>query len=379
MLMHRLWFQIHWVMGISAGLVLAVVGITGAGLSFQTEILRGLNPGVLTVERQAQPPLTLPELLARIRAAHPDKRVTSLTVHTAPGHAARVTFAAPRGTADASASRRGETQYADPYTGQMLGKARGAEFFRTVMEVHRWLATGDVGKHVVGASTIALVLMCLSGLYLRWPRRALDLRAWLTFDVTRKGRAFLRHLHATVGTWMLVPYLVMGLTGLYWSYDWYRDALFAVTGAQRPVTQRGAAHDATAGAGQLAAAWAEFERVAGPYTSATLRLPERRQALLITYLAPGAPHDRAIDRIVLDMERAAVVTHERYADKAAGAKLMASMFALHSGSFFGVWGSIALMIASALMPLFAVTGWMLYLDRRSKKRRARVVSAPQAA
>ena len=45
-------FQLHWFFGISAGLVLALMGITGATVSFEDEILRALNPSVLQVEKQ---------------------------------------------------------------------------------------------------------------------------------------------------------------------------------------------------------------------------------------------------------------------------------------------------------------------------------------
>jgi sulfite reductase (NADPH) flavoprotein alpha-component len=51
-----------------------------------------------------------------------------------------------------------------------------------------------------------------------------------------------------------------------------------------------------------------------------------------------------------------------------GEKFMASIFPLHSGSFFGVPGSLIYMIASLAMPVFSITGWMLYLDRRRRKR-----------
>ena len=48
---------------------------------------------------------------------------------------------------------------------------------------------------------VALVFFCLSGLYLRWPRQALNWRAWLTLDWAKKGRAFNWDLHAVAGTW----------------------------------------------------------------------------------------------------------------------------------------------------------------------------------
>ena len=44
-------FQLHWFFGITAGLVLALMGITGATVSFQDELLNLLNPSVLKVEK----------------------------------------------------------------------------------------------------------------------------------------------------------------------------------------------------------------------------------------------------------------------------------------------------------------------------------------
>ncbi|WP_421021516.1 PepSY domain-containing protein, partial [Klebsiella pneumoniae] len=41
---------------------------------------------------------------------------------------------------------------------------------------------------------------------------------------------------------------------------------------------------------------------------------------------------------------------------------------VHVGEYFGLPGRIIVTIASLTMPLFFVTGWLLYLDRRRKKR-----------
>ncbi|WP_157836468.1 PepSY-associated TM helix domain-containing protein, partial [Xanthomonas sp. SHU 308] len=37
-------FQLHWLLGISAGLVLSVMGLSGATLAFEDEIVRLANP-----------------------------------------------------------------------------------------------------------------------------------------------------------------------------------------------------------------------------------------------------------------------------------------------------------------------------------------------
>lgn len=370
-------YQLHWLLGISAGLVLAVVGVTGGMLSFEDELLLSINRGVMTVEPRGRTPLGPPELVKRVEERTAGKRVTGFTVWAESERAVRIMLAANSGGAEGPGPRRGGIRYADPYTGELLDPPRGQDFFRQTRQMHRWLAAGDVGKHIVGASTVALIVLCLSGLYLRWPRSVRSWRAWLTFDVSRRGRSFLFGLHSVLGTWVLVPYLLMGLTGLYWSYGWYRDALFAVTGATRPVRPPAAdaasakkSRAAASGQRELSALWATARAEAGSFAMATVRLPQRQgQPLQIMYLDGGATHDRAYSRLTLDAATGTVLQHERYAEKRPGAKLMSSMFALHSGSFFGLPGLIVLMLASLLMPVFALTGWLLYLDRRRKERR----------
>jgi hypothetical protein len=67
-----------------------------------------------------------------------------------------------------------------------------------------------------------------------------------------------------------------------------------------------------------------------------------------------------------------VASHVRYDEKAFGDWFMASIFPLHSGRYFGIVGVIVFMVASLAMPLFAITGWMLYLARRQQKKRVRM-------
>lgn len=380
--MNNLWFRTHWLLGIIPGAVLAVMGVTGAALSFEHEWLRLLNPQVMTVTPQAQGPLSPDALAARIRAQAPQRRISSLTVYAAPGESARVSFAAPGG-------RRSESVYVNPYTGALLGKAeRGDRFLHLMEDVHRRLGADDLGKALTGASTVCLIVLALSGLYLRWPRRALNWRAWLSFNTRLKGRSFLVGMHSVLGTWVLLPYLVMSATGLFWSYDWYRNGLYALAGAPMPQQRPGGAsgardareEDSPAPPVFVDLAFAAFQREVPAFAQYTVNLSRRGgEPVQFAYLAPDAPHERAYNRLNLAADGSAVISHERHRQKTAGARLLAGVFPLHSGEFFGTAGLLAFMLSSLLMPLFAITGWMLYLDRRGKKRRARKQARKLAA
>ena len=369
-------FQLHWFFGITAGLVLSIMGITGALYSFEGEIMRALNPDTLRVQVREQGMLAPAELVAKIEAATGD-RVSALWVDGRADDAARAFLAPPPG------ERRGPLRFFDPYTGELLGEPVGQGFFQFVLQLHRWLAMGDFGGQLTGASTLALIFFCLYGLYLRWPRQAARWRAWLTFDWAKKGRSFNWDLHAVAGTWALLFYLCVALTGLYWSYDWYRDGLTRLL-ADAPAGQqqkrgegRGPGTRGTPSGPppqvDYQAVWSGLQQAAGPHLAAwNLRLPPvDGQPATVFYLLDDAEHNRAFNQLQIDTKSGAVSRHERYADRSFKAQLLTSIYALHVGEYFGLPGRILMMLASAAMPLFFITGWLLYLDRRRKKRAIR--------
>ncbi|WP_079229644.1 PepSY domain-containing protein [Pseudomonas putida] len=372
-------FQLHWFFGITAGLVLALMGITGALYSFQEELLRAFNADVLKVEVRAEGVLPPGELVRRVEAEQGDK-VSMLWVDVREGNAARVFFTPPPG------ERRGALRYADPYTGELKGEAAGQGFFNLMLTLHRFLAMGDTGRQITGACTLMLVFFCLSGLYLRWPRKALNWRTWLTLDWAKKGRAFNWDLHAVAGTWCLLFYLLFALTGLFWSYEWYRSGLNKLlsdepTAGQQQKRGEGRGRHGPPKVDKNApplvvdydAIWANLKDVAGPSLAMyNLRLPPAGgQPANLFYLLEDAAHPRAFNTLVLDPATGQVKSQDRYTDKSFKAQLLQSVYALHVGEYFGLPGRIIVTIASLTMPLFFVTGWLLYLDRRRKKRQVR--------
>ena len=99
-------FNVHWLFGISAGLVLALMGVTGALYAFEGEIMGALNPEVLKVEVRDSGILPPAELVAKIEAAE-GKTVSGLWVDQRDGQAGishgRTPWAVggPRGGSDA--------------------------------------------------------------------------------------------------------------------------------------------------------------------------------------------------------------------------------------------------------------------------------------
>ena len=365
-------FQLHWFFGITAGLVLALMGITGATVSFQDELLNLLNPSVLKVEKLDSGVLPPAELVRKVEAIE-GKQVSMLWVGVDSDSAARFFFTPPPG------ERRGQLRYVDPYTGEYQGDANGQGFFNLMLQLHRFLAIGQTGRQITGACTLMLIFFCLSGLYLRWPRKALNWRAWLTLDWAKKGRSFNWDLHAVAGTWCMIFYLMAALTGLSWSYEWYNKGLqklFSDTPQHEQQRKGGRGQPGPAGPAPTAdyeAIWASLQKAAGPGLSLyNVRMPPvAGQPATVFYLLKNSPHERAFNQIVLDPATGVIKKHERYDDKSYKAQLLSSIYALHVGSYWGLTGRILVTVASLTMPLFFITGWLLYLDRRRKKRQVK--------
>jgi hypothetical protein len=58
----KTFFQIHWFLGITAGLILSIMGVTGAIYSYEPQILKWMNSDSYTVQVQERDKLSPAQL-----------------------------------------------------------------------------------------------------------------------------------------------------------------------------------------------------------------------------------------------------------------------------------------------------------------------------
>lgn len=291
----KTFFQIHWFLGITAGLILSIMGVTGAIYSYEPQILKWMNSDSYTVQVQEQDKLSPAQLYQHFQTQNPEMKINSITVAQDPSASSTVNIVK-------EGARRGYNMMVNPYTAEVLPEIKGREFFQFVQQLHRNLTVGPVGKQITGACTLMLIFFVLSGLYLRWPKRH-SIKQWLAVKPQLKGRNFIWDLHAVVGTWVVIFYLILACTGLTWSYGWWRDGMYKVLGVERPQPEmqanggrgeggergprgeRGQRGEGREEAGMspesisraLDQSWAGFStQFAGKYSTVTFNLPKNR-------------------------------------------------------------------------------------------------------
>lgn len=360
--------QLHSVAGLVLAAVLVVVALSGAVMSFEDEIRGALDAGRLEVAPRAEPRMPPDALIAKLQAA--GDPVASITMPRVATSAVEVRFAR---RADHT---RPAPLYVDPYTGDSLGHPAADAFFATVRKLHRWLLLpGDgngYGRPITAVAALGLLTMLLTGLVLRWPHRPGSIKVWLKPHWQLRGRGLHRSLHSVIGTWVLLVYLVMTTTGLWWSFDWYKAAATWLLArspivAQRP--SRPAVTEASSGPMSLDRVWAAFVADRGNrFEAARLTLPSGRDSTVRVRAWLSDARDGAHDEFRIDGRTGRIVSADLYADKTIGEKVLARVLDIHRGSIFGWPGKLLFMLAALTMPLFGITGVLLYLSRRRHKR-----------
>lgn len=369
--------QVHSIAGLVLALLLALIALTGAIMSFEDEVVDQMNAGITRITPRTTPALMPDELVARLKLAQDVGQVSAVTLSSDPSAAVRLRFARDEQGARAS------SLYVDPYDARVLGSPRGEEFFATVRRLHRWLLIpGDAkgwGRQITGVAALGLIVMLISGLVLRWPRRAGSVKMWLKPNLGLRGRGLHRSLHAVIGTWVVPVYLVMTLTGLWYSFDWYKDGVVwllsrpqVVAAKMQPKAPRAPSRAEQAQPIGFDHAWTTFQREEGSrFSRALLTLPAGPGTVIrIRSWGRDSALDTTRDEFRIDAVTGQLVSAERYADKTLGEKIIANLLDIHRGAVLGWPGKLAFMLAAALMPLFSVTGILLYLSRRKLRRPA---------
>lgn len=129
--------------------------------------------------------------------------------------------------------------FIDPYTAEVTGINDGQGFFMQMMRLHRWLLDSykrdgsfSLGKALVGYSTLILAIILISGIVIWYPRNRKALKNRLKIKANAGWYRFFYDLHVAGGFYSTLLLLVLTLTGLTWSFGWYRDAFYTAFGVE---------------------------------------------------------------------------------------------------------------------------------------------------
>lgn len=230
--MRNCFHKIHLWISIPFGIIISILCLTGALLVFENEIKEFCVPSLYRTSKASGSPLPIDELMPIVRRQLPDSVViSSIQI-----------MADTKRNYQISIAGQGRTSlFVDPYTGEIKGTVNvyaKDSFFSWVRRAHRWFFfpyhKGEFswGKIVTGTTTLVFVFILISGVVIWIPRSVKNFKTRLKICTDKSCFRFWYDSHVAGGIYAALLLLLMSLTALTFSFDWYKKGFYKVFGVE---------------------------------------------------------------------------------------------------------------------------------------------------
>jgi uncharacterized iron-regulated membrane protein len=361
--------QVHLWLGLSAGLILALVGLSGAVLVFAEQMVKQEVPSFY---HDAGPGEWRPvsEWVADAEKKWPD--LAPIKFIFGPG-----SIPMPTGApilfknTEVNGAERHTLIPIDPVKGVAIERVNAEDTWAGLLVIfHKELLSEEIGALLVAICGVIGIVSVLTGVYMWWPNPG---RWGMAFRFRRgaRGAALLYDLHSVPAIWLLLPLALALATGLYMQKPDWVDPLVRVVSDVRDTPPEGVV---SSPAGTCPKATTLDEAVA------MARQGREDQILRHVYLplGPNGVYDVEFrardansradgDRIYVDKTCPKILYVAEVEDMTAGETAKSWAWPMHTDLLLGWTGKILLLLAGLSLPVLFVTGLLFWLKTRRSK------------
>lgn len=367
----------HLWLGLTSGVIVVFLGITGCMLAFEHEI-RSVTEPFAKVTVQDKPYLPPTTLKLEAEKSLDGKKANGIE-YPGKGKAAVVSYY------DADNYK---LVYLDPYTGETLKvKNMNRDFFRIIINGHFYLwLPPNIGQPIVASATLIFLVMMITGLILWWPKNKAARKQRFSVKWNAKWRRVNYDLHNVLGFYMTWVAIFIAITGLVWGFQWFARSVYWVSsGGKAMVEHAHPVSDTTKIAAGIQVAdhvWAEHkphvkdDESLGVYFPVTNTDPVE----VAVNHRPGTYYNADYyhyDQYTAKELPATGSYAGTYKDAAVADKIVRMNYDIHVGAVLGLPGKIMAFFASMIAASLPITGFYIWWGRRKKKKETPAVAAKQ--
>jgi len=361
---------VHLWLGLSSGIIVFIVAITGCLYAFQEEI-QNLTEDYRFVIEQQSPFLPPSKLLPIAQEQLPGKTLHALKYNTKTDAVEAIFFHYEPSYY--------YTSYLNPYTGKVIKTVNNEEgFFHFILDGHFYLWLPDaIGQVVVASATLLFLLLIISGFILWYPKNKNAAKQRFSFK-WKKGMKWKRKnydLHNITGFYVLIIAFIFAVTGLVWGFQWFAYSYYTIMGGEKSLIYE----EPTSKINSLNPKVENpldfvYQKMVHDYPTAEsieVHPPETPTAAIAanandnkaTY---GTMDYRYFDQFTL---KEIEVNHiwGRLKNDTTADKLLKLNYDIHTGGVFGLAGKIFAFLISLLIASLPVTGTLIWWGRHKKK------------
>ncbi|MEN0053243.1 MAG: PepSY-associated TM helix domain-containing protein [Mucilaginibacter sp.] len=359
---------IHRWLGFISGLVVFVVSITGCIFCFQDEIQDALY-SYRKVPVQETPMLKPSAFQQSAIKKYPKGKVTSV-LYFGDGRSVQVRI---------SNNKVLHSLFFNPYNGQFLyDQDFKNTFFNQVKNVHLYcFMPPGIGAEIRNIGVIIFVVLMITGIVLWWPKRKSDRKRSFTIKWKGKWRRVNYDLHNVLGFYATAFVLIIALSGLNMAYETMGKGVRQLLngGKEYPLEVKKIKSDTT----QMAQGLKLTQVMDLAYDTVKQKSANAQMLIMIPGAAksgtvsvtayPQALHFSYNDGYNFDKYNARLLRYLPTEQKSAGFRFSNMNYDIHTGQIAGLPGKIIAFLASLISASLPITGLIVYLGKRGKKKR----------
>ncbi|MRG47537.1 PepSY domain-containing protein [Chitinophaga sp. SYP-B3965] len=354
--------QIHLWLGLSSGLVVVIVALTGAMYVFEEEGRQLFQHKYYHIPESNIniPRLPVDKMQETVTARYPKEKITSIRFQE---------------TKDAAFIFFMEKRYVsvDPTTAQIIGvRNKNADFFTVILKIHMELYMGEVGKEIIRWNVLIFFLMCVSGLILWFPKQLKFFKQATRINFKTKNYKRLNwDLHSVLGFYALLFLTVISLTGMFWVFDTAKEVAAGIFGGtteynakRKPIKPESMGHFTLQDA----------------YNAATQDFPGAKETFITPYNDKDAniritmryPYSiiRKQNTLYYSANTGKLVFSELYKNYTGYAAVARTNFDFHTGRIraLGIGSKIVYFLVALIAASLPITGFLVWWGRKKKKK-----------
>lgn len=396
--------DIHLWAGLISGLVLVVVCFTGTVYVYNTEIRESAAKHLYEVSEQRGE--VKPGLNTILESARQQIEGNFISVS--------IPFEANRSLQinvkkEGDQSRSGTTYFVNPYTGAILGNNAEPTWADNLMKdmfsLHRWLMLDrieqpligelpnrNLGSYITGTATILFTIGVITGLIIWFPKRIKNWKQGLKIK-TGNWKRLNHDLHNSLAFYSIIILFLMGVTGPFWSFPWYKEALQKSLGTykEQPAESRSgnavnptltgttnqnpSANSGESGNQSVALMAMDLEKIVqltdsvldyeGSYR---VSFPQQPEDLISVnkyktgFFAPAAA-DKIQMKANLEIDEVQI-----FKEKPLNERISSSIKSIHVGDVYGSFSKILYFLACLVATSLPFTGTLIWINKMKKKK-----------
>ncbi|GAF01776.1 PepSY-associated TM helix domain-containing protein [Saccharicrinis fermentans] len=363
--------HIHLYLGIISGIIVFIISITGALYAFKEEI-ESLNADYKKVQAENKNRILPSKAISIGKKLNPGIQIHA-AIYREKDDALEIVYyqAEPM---------HYSAVYINPYSGEYIKSIDYLKsFWGLVLHGHMalWLPL-NIGMPIVAIGTLIFLILLITGLILWWPRN-FRIKGVFSFSRNKTKHIKTASIHKVVGFYILIPALIIALTGASWLFGSLAKLIYTSFGGQMEVKYTMLPSDITqkekynypTQAIDMVYQKVKNENKNIPFLE--IHPPQKDNESILVELNREPSTHWKMDYIFYDQytlqELKPKHIYGRYEMAGLPEKIRRMNYDIHTGNILGIPGKICAFLISLFCASLPITGMIMWISRRKQKKK----------